>query len=521
MNLTGPDPLLLLADRLAPKPSNYLNKPVEWTTEKIREVLTDDQKRIMRSVVEHKYTAVKSCNGVGKSRTASRLAAHWIDSHPLGEAFVVTTAPTRSQVHNVLWRYIGQLHRDAQLPGYVTGDDDWKLDHAGSSPEPIAYGRKPADNNPGAFSGIHAQYVLVILDEACGVPESLYHVASSLATNRNARVLAIGNPDDPSSYFAKVCEPGSVWNVIQIDALRSDNMTVKNLRKYPEVRKLMIREGISPSTKEVPEIIADSLVDPGWVNDQISAMGIDSPMFSSKVRGEFPIVTNDTLIAPHFVTLAQARETDPAPGIARLGVDVARYGVDHTIIVSRQGAHARVVRDIPYSPVTTVAGEVIAYTDKHWAAKSLPLPPACVDDAGVGGGVVDILAESGYPVVPIVHTQGSVQKLANGKSRFFNRRSELLWNLREAFVGKSGTGEDGWIDIDPEDHVLAAQLTNIKYRINQHGQIVVESKDEMKARRLPSPDRADALSFSLAPDEPKHVVDESHMLTGGILTRGW
>lgn len=514
----------LLAERLSPKPNPWRGDPVGWVERRAREHLTDDQKLIAESIVKNRFTAVKSCNGVGKSRTASRIAAWWIDSHPLGEAFVVTTAPTRSQVHNVLWRYIGQLHRQLDLPGYITGDDDWKLGHDGSSPEPIAIGRKPADNSPADLSGVHAPFVLVILDEAGGVPESLYHVLASLATNRNSRTLAIGNPDDPSSHFKKVCEPGSVWNTIHIDALRSDNMTHENLKPFPRVRKLMIKSGIPPAPdKYIPPEVRDGLVDPGWVDEQISAMGIDSPMFTSKVRGEFPTITNDTLIAPHFITLAWAREGRSEPFLGRLGVDVARYGADHTIIVERQGAVARVVADIPYGSVTHTAGEIQRYAFEHYQSHDIIPPPACVDDAGVGGGVVDILSENGYPVIPVVHSQGSVQKLPNGKPRFFNRRSELLWNVREALMGRSGTGEDAWLDLDEKDLQMAAQLGAIKYTVNQHGQIVVESKDQMKARGLPSPDRADALSYSLAVDDlyTGEAVDPRFMISGDVLTKKW
>ncbi|HEU5046142.1 MAG TPA: AAA family ATPase [Nocardioidaceae bacterium] len=508
--------------------SDYRTDPAAWVQERAREYITDDQRAICRSVVENKYTAVRSCNGVGKSHIAARIVAWWIDSHPPGEAFAVTTAPTKAQVSVVLWRYIGILHRkihnmegEPDLPGYITGDDVWKIAHTDSSPEEIAYGRKPADNDPGAFSGVHARYMLVVIDEACGVPKSLYQAAISLATNRNARILAIGNPDDPASYFQEVCKPGSGWNVLHIDALRSPNMTKAALKEYPQVRKLMIAAGIPPAQQEPPEAIREMLVDPGWVADRIRDYGVGTPAWSSKVRGEFPEVTIDTLISPHFVELAKAREEQPIPSMARYGVDVARYGVDKTILLLRQGAHARVIYDIPRGPVTEVAGLVQAHSAANFHASGVPTPPACVDDTGVGGGVTDILEENGYPVVPIVPGAAATQTLPNGKPRFVNRRSELLWNLREALAGKSGSGDDGWLDLDPEDHELHAQLTSIKYRYNMHGQIVVESKDEMKARGLPSPDRADALSYSLAPDPPKRQAHVENMITGDLATRSW
>ena len=84
--------------------------------------------------------------------------------------------------------------------------------------ELVAYGRKPADYDPAAFQGIHARYVLVIIDEAGGVPKSIFDAVDALATNIDARVVAVGNPDDPGSHFAAICKPGSGWHVETISA---------------------------------------------------------------------------------------------------------------------------------------------------------------------------------------------------------------------------------------------------------------------------------------------------------------
>ena len=84
--------------------------------------------------------------------------------------------------------------------------------------ELVAFGRKPADHDQSAFQGIHAQNPPILVDEACGVPKSIFDAVDALATNSNARVLAIGNPDDPSSHFAQICKPGSGWHVITVSA---------------------------------------------------------------------------------------------------------------------------------------------------------------------------------------------------------------------------------------------------------------------------------------------------------------
>lgn len=511
-----------LADRLDPPPDPYAGKPVDWTREKMDEWVTRDQVRIMESVVAHRYTAVPSCHDVGKSYTASRLTAWWLDSHPKGEAFVVTTAPTAAQVGAILWREIGRAHRKADLFGYVTGANEWKIGHKGGTPELVAYGRKPADYDATGFQGIHARYVLVVIDEACGIPRLLYDAVDSLATNEHARVLAIGNPDDPSSYFHTICKPGSGWNVVPIDALRSPRFTREEVERHPELKAYMIREGIAPTDEVIPEELKDLLVSPTWVAERIKRWGITSPIFQSKVRGRFPNVTTDTLINPHWLTLAGARELIPVPTAAKFGADVARYGSDHSVLILRQGGHCRVVEDIPYGPITEFAGAIVRHGLEHMELPAT-FPVVCIDDVGVGGGVTDILKEQGFPVVPIIGGAAASQLMANGKPRFVNKRSELWWNMREAFAGPSGTGVDGWLDIDPEDDDLMAQLSNVKYKLNTHGQIAVETKDEMKARGVSSPDRGDALAYALAPDLPEGQVQRhtERMITSDILEMKW
>lgn len=521
MTLGTDDWATRLADRLDPRPNPYLSDPVAWVHDKLTDYTTVDQGRILESVRDHRYTAVPSCHDIGKSFTGGRVMTWWIDTHKQGDAFGVSTAPTTAQVHAILWREIGRAHRAGSLDGYVTGQSEWKLRHARGPSELVAYGRKPADYDPAAFQGIHARYVLVVIDEACGVPRAIFDAVDSLATNEHARVLAIGNPDDPSSHFHEICKPGSGWHVIQLDALRSPGFTRDRVARYPELQRYMIQEGIPPTDEVVPEELYDLLVSPTWVSERLRRWGKDSPLFQSKVRGRFPTITNDTLIHPHWVVLAQAREMRAPETMARIGVDVARYGNDHTIILLRRGGHCRVVHDIPSGPVTEVAGKVIEVGLSLGVGLVPPL--AVVDDPGVGGGVTDILSEEAYPVQAFIGSAASAQRLPNGKARFENARSESYWNLREALAGPSGTGEEGWLDLDPLDDELAAQITNIKYRVNRHGQICVETKDDMKSRGIGSPDRGDALVLSLVPDrrrtEPEHQTER--MLTADLLGTRW
>jgi hypothetical protein len=180
------------ADLLDPPKNPYVRDPVGWVTSTLGEFWWSGQHRMAQSVVKNRYSAFKASHDVSKSHTMSRLALWWIDVHPPGEAFVVTTAPTTPQVEVILWRYMGNAHKKGGLPGRITLDAKWYIGN-----ELVAYGRKPADYDPAAFQGIHARYVLVIIDKAGGVPKSIFDAVDALATNIDARVVAVGNPMIP------------------------------------------------------------------------------------------------------------------------------------------------------------------------------------------------------------------------------------------------------------------------------------------------------------------------------------
>jgi hypothetical protein len=279
---------------------------------KLHEHLWSKQADIARSVVENRMTAVQSCHGPGKSYTASRIAAWWLDSHAAGDAFIVTTAPTFSQVRAILWKEINRAHSKGHLVGRVNQTEWWIGD------EIVGFGRKPSDYDPDAFQGIHARAVLIIIDEACGVPQSLWDAASTLTTNESSRILAIGNPDDPSSFFAQKCREGSGWNVIKIAASDTPNFT----------------------GEAVPPGVRDSLLSRLWVEERENEWGKDSPLYVAKVLGEFPASTTDAIIpypwACRCQQLADELEDD---GSVCLGVDVGAGG-DMSVIRERRGNKA-------------------------------------------------------------------------------------------------------------------------------------------------------------------------------------
>lgn len=508
----------LLAQSFEPKP-DYAQNPVGWVTDRADEEIWSTQAAIMRALCEHRRVAVPSCHGVGKSHIASRIAGWWVDTYggDPTEVFLVTTAPTASQVAVVLWRYIGQLHRAAKLPGKINRSPypQWIM---GS--DPVGYGRKPADYEESAFQGIHATHTLIIVDEACGILPGLWDQLSSLASNLHARILAIGNPTDPTSYFYRICQPDSGWHVIQVDALRTPNMSDQGTKAYPLTRLLMQALKIPFATETVSEKLGEKLISPLYVEERIRdycgftanshlakdkrALKTDlikrtsaSPMFLARVRGIFPTDASTGVIPLGWVQQAVDRWHDwddagryETPGRRVVGVDVAYYGDDETCIAIRQG---NVVQEIHIA----AKQDTVETADQVWPWLNWPQALAVVDVNGVGAGVFDLLnrwhrkGKCMGVAVPFNASQATWHQrkdLSSGQFRFRNDRAAAWWRLRELL----DPSRNSQVAL-PDDEMLIQELVTTKYKVLTGGVIVVESKDEIKKRIRRSTDRADAV----------------------------
>lgn len=458
--------------------TRWVRNPTGWLINHTTARFWSKQKEIANAVVRYPRVTVRSAHDTGKSFTAAQLTAWWLSVHPLGSAFVVTTAPTAPQVEVILWREIGKVKRQANLPGRITSGNipKWKT----ATDEIIAYGRKPADLKNAteaaqAFQGIHATYILVIMDEACGIPEWLWNAVETIATNKFARVLAIGNPDVPETPFEKTHYPTSRWHSIRISAFDTPAFT----------------------GEEVPTNLLNDLVSPDWIQARKDEWGEQSPLYKSKVLGEFPEVSEETLIHPRLIQMAQFlmkdKEASDTPG--RFGLDVARSANKNENACYRNRAGRVRLEFANFEPNTMrTAGRAVRLLNRTAGAA-----PMVVDTIGVGGGVYDRLREQNFPVQAFVASEAPTTP--TNRKRFVNRRSEQWWNFRKQF-------EQGLIDLPPqgEDDKLISQLLSIRYVIRSDGRILVESKEDMEDRGLPSPDRADAAMMACA-DHPTKSGD--------------
>lgn len=431
--------------------------PVEWVKKKTGVDLWSKQREICESVEKNKLTAVKSGHGVGKSFTTSNLAAWWIDTHPVDETLVISTAPSTRQVSAIMWEEIRKIHRKAGLPGEVQRSDRWLIDNT-----EVGFGRKPQDYDKHAFQGLHRKYLLVIIDEACGVDEWLWTAARSMATGRYNRIIAIGNPDDPTSHFAKVCRPSSSWNVIKISVLDSPNFT----------------------GEKGPEIWKETLTDQSYVDDMIEDFGVGSPTYTSKVLGEFPEIDEMSTIPLGWVYRAQERWQDwkdsgaPLSGRHLIGADVARYGGDKTAFAHRWGDVITEVEIMPGGDTEVTADRLLEH----------PGATAIVDTNGVGAGVFDKIRRRGMSATPLNVGNRTSARDSTGQIEFYNIKSQATWKLREAL----DPSKNPTLCIPPGDKI-AEDLAAPRWKNMAGGKLLVEPKDEIRKRIGRSPDRGDAV----------------------------
>lgn len=487
MSVTLTNPWLQAAKGFEDKP--YAHNPTGWVKDRLKEHMWSKQHQIAEAVRDLPLVAVHSAHDLGKSWLASRLAAWWLDSHDPFEAFVVSTAPTFPQVRAILWREIGRAHRKGKLVGRVN-QTEWFIGE-----EIVGYGRKPADYDPSAFQGIHARYVLVLIDEAGGVPKDIWDAADSIATNANARILAIGNPDNAASHFATVCKPGSGWHVIHLDGLESPNFT----------------------GERVPTELAEQLLSPEWVEDKKKRWGEESPLYISKVRGLFPEDAEDGVVPLSWVKRCQNQEPKTVPDEkVQLGVDVGAGG-DFTSIREVRGKRAaRVWRDHSKDP-QAVVGKVVEVI-RETGATSVK-----VDVIGIGWGIVGWLKEKRAEGVFEAEIVGvNVGEASTDPTRFPRLRDQIWWE-----IGRELSETGGW-DLSDLDDDTVAQLIAPKYSLDASGRVKVERKDETRKRLGRSPDDADALllayvSASHAVPGPESMPGENYwgQAEGSTLGEPW
>lgn len=418
----------------------YRSDPVAFVREVLGQEPWERQAEIMRSVAANRRTTVRSCHNSGKTWLAGCLTHWWLRC--FNPSLVITTAPTERQVKDVLWKEIRARHLQANLRG--------SLATMGLTLSPTQRALGLSTNDPVRFQGWHEKNILVIVDEASGVAEEIYQSVEGILTGPNAHLLLIGNPNHPAGTF--------------YESFRSPLYTRYHIE-----------------ATDVPE----HLLPAAWAEERRLAWGDDSVMYQVRVLGQFPPQGDNSLFSLAWTEAAQEREIEPGQP-CEMGVDLAAYGTDESVIYVRQGnkvVDAHYLRKL--EPMALVGR--IAAIARRWQPEAIK-----VDEIGIGWGITGALEAEGLPVIGVNVGERAVLL----PDEYENLRIEIFVNLAERF-------RDGSIDIPLEDQMLVDQLTSLTYSYTPKGKRKLVSKEDMRKARQgaslwSSPDRADALALCFA-----------------------
>jgi len=406
----------------------------------------DWQREVMSAVAKgQRRCSIRSGHGVGKSSCASWLMIWYLlTRYPVK---IVVTAPTASQLFDALFAECKRWIKE--LPTPIKSLLEMKSDRIelGSSPtEAFISARTSRSESPESLAGVHADHVLLVVDEASGVPESVFEAAYGSMSGKDATTILLGNPTRSSGYFYE---------------------THTRLRD-------------SWWTKQV-SCLDSPLVSPDFIAEMELKYGADSNAMRVRVLGEFPTAEDDTLISLHAVEQASKRVVEQPEGTPVVwGLDVARYGDDASVLCIRQGRHLMELHSWKKLSLMELAGRVLDLLH----SSDEPPEEILVDSIGLGAGVLDRLRE-----LDISARGVNVSESPAMADRYANLRAEL-WDLTKSWFTEE-------VQI-PNDDSLIADLTAPRYSFNSSGKMIVESKAETKKRLGRSTDFADSLVLTFA-----------------------
>ena len=441
------DPVGFVRVVLGAEPDAWQIQFLEW--------IAQDERRI----------AIASGHGVGKS-TAAAWAMLWylLTRYPVK---VVVTAPTSAQLYDALFAEL--KHWINLLPPALYALLDpakdrvaLKADTSGA----FISARTSRAEAPEALQGVHSENVMLIADEASGVPEAVFEAAAGSMSGHNAVTILLGNPTRTSGlFFDAHHRMSSTWRTLNVSCLDSPRVSDE------------------------------------YVEEMKERYGEDSNAYRVRVLGQFPRSGDDTVIPLDLVEDSFHRDVLDPVGVPEVwGLDVARFGDDASCLVRRR------LNVVPTAPriwrgldTMQLAAQVKAQYDEC-DPNDRP-SEILVDSIGLGAGTVDRLRQWGMPVRGV-----NVSESPAMKELYHNLRAEL-WYQALAWLQARDTKL-------PKDEALLGELTGPRYKFTDSGKILVESKADMKKRGMPSPNRADALILTFA-------SDAATALYGVSATGGW
>ena len=408
--------------------------------------------------------STRAGHGVGKGVVIAILALWFPLTHHDSKA--VLTANSQDQLRDNNWPEIRKWH--GKLPGPLRDMlqiDEERL-YVKAAPEMAFVVRRTASkNNPEALAGIHAKYVLYLVDEASGILDIIFETAQGSLSTKGAIACLFSNPTRSSGFFFD---------------------THNKLRNRWRTHVV--------SSEDVPRAR-------GHIQDVIEAYGKGSNKYRVRVLGEFPTADDDTVIPLDLVEAARKREVVKRDVRPVWGVDVARFGDDSSALAKRQG-------NVLLEPVTEWHGlntmQLVGKIVDEWMKTDEDQRPSAivVDVIGIGSGVVDRLEELDLPVIGV-----NVAESASNDDKYFRLRDELWFKAKAWFAARD-------VAI-PNDEKLVSELTIVTFDYHSDGRYVVESKKALRKRQVPSPNKADAFNLTFAQPDIQRKKLNRYRPTGG------
>ncbi len=445
----------------------YYDDPAAFLEDMLDMNCDDWQGEVASDVAAHPKVAVKSGQGVGKTALEAGLIVWFLACRPYSK--VIATAPTMQQLYDVLWAEISKWLDSSKVKNLLTWTKT-KVYMNGDSERWFATAKTAT--KPENMQGFHEDHMLVVVDEASGVADPIMEAILGTLTGFDNKLLLMGNPNRIEGVF--------------FDAFNKDRDKFKTHTVSSRNSKRTSRDNIAMLE---------------------SKYGKDSDVVRVRVDGQFPRGALDSFISLETVELACSKENRikqqdiEAAQALHVGVDVARFGDDKTVIASRVSAKVFAFRKYAKKDTMETAGNVVKCCRDYMA--QFPHIKKCmikVDDSGVGGGVTDrlneVIREEGLPYTVIPVNNGD----AATDSYYFNLGAQIWGNVKELLEANFSNNLQGKQDVQvelPHDEEMIKQLSVRKYHMTSKGKIQLESKEDMKKRGLGSPDTADALSLAL------------------------
>ena len=430
----------------------YRNNPVLF----VREVLNTEPDGWQIEFLNHiaagnRRISVRSGHGVGKS-TASAWAMLWylFLRFPVK---IVVTAPTSSQLYDALFAEVKRWVK--VLPPVLFDQLEVKQDRIemkDANNEAFISARTSRAEQPEALQGVHSDNVMLVADEASGIPEQVFEAAAGSMSGHAAVTLLLGNPVRSSGFFFDTH-----------NRLAGDWITMK------------VSCADSPRVSEA------------YIEEMKARYGEESNAYRIRVLGEFPRSDDDTVIPMELLELAMNRDVEASKHATLVwGLDVARFGSDRSALCKRQGnAVLEPIKTWKNLDLMQLTGAVVA--EFEILVPSQRPQEILVDSIGLGAGVVDRLKELGLPARGI-----NVAESPAMGGTYRNLKAEL-WHKAKAWLESRDCRM-------PKDEALIAELATVRYSFTSNGKIQIEGKDELKKRGMASPDRADAFCLTFASD---------------------